>query len=95
MEHLLAALPTLDRMGAMSTIILVAALIITNRLIWHTRFDKMEKDRDKWQQIAIDALTGPAQAGVRAAEVAVGVVSALPDPAQQQQQQQSTTAGGG
>lgn len=81
MEQFLSALPTLDRVGAVGTFILFAILVITNKLIWHTRFEKLEKDRDKWQGIAIAALTGPAQAGVRAAEVAVGVVSQLPDPA--------------
>lgn len=80
MESLLGALPTIDRIGSVGTFVLFAILVITNKLIWHTRFEKLERDRDKWQRIAIDALTGPAQAGVRAAEVAVGVVSQLPDP---------------
>lgn len=80
MEQFLGALPTLDRLGSVATFILFAALVITNKLIWYTRYEKLEKDRDKWQHIAISALTGPAQAGVRAAEVAVGVVQAIPDP---------------
>jgi len=82
MTEFLGALPSLDRLGAVSIPILIALSVITDKLVWHTRLKKAEADRDKWQTIAIEALTGPAQAGVRAAEVAVGVVSALPDPAQ-------------
>lgn len=74
------SIPTLDRLGAVTAVLIIAFLVITEKLIWHKRFDKLEKDRDKWQRIAIEALTGPAQAGVLAAEVAVGVVSSLPDP---------------
>lgn len=80
MDTLLGLLPMLDRVGAVTTVMFVAFLIITERLIWHKRFDKLQADRDKWQKIALDALMGPAQAGVRAAEVAVGVVSRIPDP---------------
>ena len=79
-ELLGVPLPTLDRIGAVGTLALIALLVITDKLVWHTRLRKVERDRDKWQQIAIDALTTGAQAGVRAAEVAVGVVSSLPDP---------------
>jgi len=80
MSELLGALPSLDRLGGLSVLLLVAIAVITDKLVWHTRLKKAEADRDKWQAIAIKALMGPAQAGVRAAEVAVGVVSALPDP---------------
>lgn len=59
---------------------LLALAIITDKLVWHTRFRKLEEDRDKWQEIALNALRGPAQAGVRAAEVAVGVIQSIPDP---------------
>lgn len=90
MNEIISALPAIDRLGAVSVLTLVAFAVITDRLVWHTRLKKTEADRDKWQKIAIEALTGPAQAGVRAAEVAVGVVSALPDPAQR-----SSNSGGG
>lgn len=80
MEQFLGMIPALDRIGSVTTLIIIAFLVITEKLIWHKRFDKLQADRDKWQKIAIDALTGPAQAGVRAAEVAATVVSALPDP---------------
>jgi hypothetical protein len=76
----MAALPTLDRLGAVAMLILFAWLIFSERLISRKRFDKMQADRDRWQMIAVEALSGPAQAGVRAAEVAATVVSSLPDP---------------
>jgi len=80
MEQFLGALPTLDRIGAATTLIIVAVLVITEKLIWHKRFEKVEKDRDKWQKIALDALTTGADAGVRAAETAVAIVANIPDP---------------
>jgi hypothetical protein len=79
-DPIIAALPTLDRLGAVAMLILFAWLIFSERLISRKRFDKMQADRDRWQMIAVEALTGPAQAGVRAAEVAATVVSSLPDP---------------
>jgi hypothetical protein len=80
MTEIVNALPTLDRIGTVGTFVFVAILVITRRLVWHTDLKEVKDDRDRWQQLALDALTGPAQAGVRAAEVAVGVVSSLPDP---------------
>lgn len=70
----------LDRITAFGVLAAVAIAVITRRLVWHTDLKKMEASRDRWQQIAIDSLTLGAHAGVRAAEVAVGVVSAIPDP---------------
>lgn len=80
MDEFLSIAPTLDRLGAVAMIMLFAWLVFSERLISRKRFDKMQEDRDKWQSIAIKALTGPAQAGVLAAEVAATVVSNLPDP---------------
>ncbi len=80
MTELIALLPTIDRMGAMGTLIIMAILVITDKFVWHTRLKAAETRADRWEAIAIDALTAGAQAGVQAAEVAVGVVSALPDP---------------
>lgn len=71
---------SLDRLGAAAVLTLVALAIITDKLVWHTRLKAAEKRADRWERIALDALTAGAQAGVRAAEVAVDVVSALPDP---------------
>lgn len=94
MNEFLGALPSLDRLGGLSVLLLVALAVITDKLVWHTRLKKAETDRDKWQEIAVQALTGPAQAGVRAAEVAVGVVSALPDPNARASAEHSNAGGG-
>lgn len=56
-----------------------AMLVITDRLVWHTRLTRAEAQRDRWEQIALDALTTGAQAGVRAAEISNEVLSRLPD----------------
>lgn len=74
------SIPALDRIGAVGTLALIAILVITDKLVWHTRFRKETERADRWERIALDALSAGAQAGVKAAEVAVGVVSSLPDP---------------
>lgn len=80
MDEILGMLPTIDRMGAAGTVILFALLVITDKLIWHTRYKAETERADRWEKIALEALTAGAQAGVQAAEIAVGVVSAIPDP---------------
>lgn len=69
-----------DRMGAVATVLAFAVAIITDKLVWHTRLKNAEARADRWENIALEALTAGAQAGVAAAEMAVDVVSALPDP---------------
>lgn len=58
----------------------VAVAVITDKLVWHTRLKNAQERADRWEKVALDALTAGAQAGVKAAEVAVGVVNAIPDP---------------
>jgi hypothetical protein len=70
----------LDQIGMVTVLVLVAVAVITDKLVWHTRLKNAEARADRWEQIALDALTAGAVAGVRAAEVAADVVSALPDP---------------
>ena len=79
MEFLSGA--TVDRVGAVTILLLVALAVITNKLVWHTRLTAETKRADRWEKVALEALSAGAQAGVKAAEVAVGVVSAMPDPA--------------
>ena len=71
---------TIDKVGALTVLILVALAVITDKLIWHKRYEAANQRADRWEAIALQALSGPAQAGVRAAEVAIGVVSNIPDP---------------
>lgn len=80
MDFLGVPLPAIDRVGAVGTIIGFCFAIITDKLVWHTRLKKAEDRADRWEKVALDALTAGATAGVKAAEVAVEVVSALPDP---------------
>lgn len=75
---------TLDNISVSATFVLVAILIITEKLVWHTRLKKAEERADRWERIALDAMKMGALAGVRVAEVAVDVVSAIPDPARDQ-----------
>lgn len=70
-----------DNISTVGVLIIVSVAVITDKLVWHTRLKNAEKRADRWETIALEALTAGAQAGVKAAEVAVGVVSALPDPA--------------
>lgn len=69
----------------------VAIAVITDKLVWHTRLKSAEKRADRWERVALEALQSGAQAGVKAAEVAVGVVAALPDPQGEHERQ---SAGG-
>lgn len=70
----------LDKLGVVAILSLVALSIITDKLVWHTRLKKAEARAERWERVALDALHAGATAGVRAAEVAVGVVSSIPDP---------------
>lgn len=88
----LLSLEALDKLSTFIVLCAVALSVITDRLVWHTRvkeiearateaLERAERRADRWEQVALDALMAGAQAGVRAAETAVDVVSALPDPA--------------
>ena len=82
MEELLngSIITLLDKAGALTIVLLVAFAVITDRLIWHTRYKAAQARADRWEEIALTALMAGAEAGVQAAETAVDVVSALPDP---------------
>lgn len=91
----LLSLGVVDKLSAVVILTAIALSVITDKLIWHTRLDdaekrfaaeieRIEKRADRWEQVALDALQAGAQAGVKAAETAVDVVSAIPDPANRQ-----------
>lgn len=69
-----------DRITGTGVLIVIAVLVITDKLVWHTRLKSANARADRWEAIALEALHSGAQAGVKAAEVAVSVVSAIPDP---------------
>lgn len=78
------SLAFLDDISLVAVLALVALLTITDRLVWHTRLREANDRADRWEKVALSALASGARAGVRAAEVAVDVVSAMPDPASDQ-----------
>lgn len=65
--------------GATGLLALVVLLILTDRLIWHTRLAKAEADRDRWQETALRAL-GVADKLTVQGEVTTALVASLPDP---------------
>lgn len=80
----------LDKLGATAILLFIAMLVITDKLVWHTRLRNAEARADRWERIALDALSAGAQAGVKAAEVTVGVVAAIPDPERDRHQSGAT-----
>lgn len=52
-------------------LIVVAILVITNKLVWHTRLAKSEARCDRWEGIALAAL-GVADKVTTTAEVVTG-----------------------
>lgn len=56
----------------------VALAVITDKLVWHTRLKNAEARADRWEQVALEALSAGARAGVSAAETTVDLVTALP-----------------
>lgn len=69
-----------DRLGTFTVLVGVAIGIITDKLVWHTRYKRAVDRADKWEGIALDALRGSASTAVQTAETAVAVVSSIPDP---------------
>lgn len=70
----------IEDIGVIALFSIFALAVITDKLVWHTRLTKANERADRWEQVALEALRAGATAGVRAAETAVDVVSALPDP---------------
>lgn len=58
---------------------LVAMLVLTRRLVWHTDLQKVEKDRDEWKDMALRSV-GVAERTTISAEVTAQALSSLPDP---------------
>lgn len=63
-----------------AALVLVALMVITDKLVWHTRLKAAEKRADKWEQVALSSL-GVAEKLTVHAEVATEVLTRLPDPA--------------
>lgn len=76
---MIEGIPVMEVTGP-AALVVVALMVITDKLIWHTRLAKVEKQRDDWQAMALRAL-GVADKMTVHAEVANEIVSKLPDPA--------------
>lgn len=61
-------------------LVLVAILVITRKMVWHTDLDKAEERTKRWEDIALSAL-GVADKMTVHAEVTNKVLKHLPDPA--------------
>lgn len=70
----------LNQLGVMTVIGAFALAVITEKLVWHTRLKEVEARAERWERVALEALTVGAKAGVEAAETASDIVGALPDP---------------
>lgn len=75
-----AVLDFIDKVGTFAVIVLLALAVITDKLVWHTRYKRALEEIKHWQGLTMEAYKIGAQAGVQAAETAVSVVSAIPDP---------------
>jgi len=74
----LSGIPSIDKISTVGVLIALALAVITDKLVWHTRLKKETERADRWEKVALDALTAGAQAGVKAAETTVELVSSLP-----------------
>lgn len=79
MDQILTGLPFVP-IGTTGLLTLVVLLVLTDKLIWHKRLTKVELERDRWQQVALDAL-GVADKLTVQGEVTTALVAQLPDPA--------------
>lgn len=71
-------LPLVD-LGATGLLVLVFLSVLTDKLIWHTRLAKVERERDEWKAHALRAL-GVADKLTVQGEVTTALVAQLPDP---------------
>ena len=57
----------------------IAILAITDKIVWHTRLRRIEKERDHWRDMAVGLLQTASSLTVTA-EVTNDLLTALPDP---------------
>lgn len=58
-------------------LVLVALLVLTDKLVWHTRLEKSDARCDRWETIALTAL-GVADKMTVTGEIAKDVLEVLP-----------------
>lgn len=62
-----------------AALVMIALMVITDKLIWHTRLEKCERDRQRWEDMALGML-GVAEKLTVQAEVTNEVLSVIPVP---------------
>lgn len=72
--------PELLNLTGPAALSLIAVLVITRRLVWHTDLREVKTDRDYWKGIALRAL-GVAEKMTIHAEVASEVLTSAATPA--------------
>lgn len=81
LSDFLPSVEVFDRLTGVGVIVAFALLIITDKFVWHTRYKSAQARAEKWENIALRAMSAGARAGIEAAETAVEVVQSIPDPA--------------
>lgn len=69
-----------DKFDAPAILSVIAVLVITDKIVWHKRLEKAERDRDRWEGIALRGL-GVAENVTVQTELTNELLSNLPDPA--------------
>lgn len=72
--------PVLNNVGVVGGCLILVYLFVKDHLVSGKRLRQAERDRDRWQTIALDAIRVSATAIVPAAETVHALVSNLPDP---------------
>lgn len=82
LNDFIPSIETIDRISGVGIIVGFAVLVIMDKFVWHTRYKAAEARADRWERIALQAMTSGARAGVQVAETALEVVSKIPEPTQ-------------
>ena len=73
-------LDVLNNVGVVSGCLLLVYLFVRDHIVSGRRLRDALAERDRWQNIAVEAMRASATAIVPAAETVHALVSALPDP---------------
>lgn len=72
----------LDNLTGYGALIVVAVMVITRKLVWHADLAKAEARADRWEGIALQALSTAEKLTVQA-EVTNSYLKKIPDPAKE------------
>lgn len=75
----LSGLPVGEITGP-AALVLVAVLVITDKLVWHTRLAKAEAARERWERVALEVLDVTGRLTVQAEVTNDVLTAALPPP---------------